>query len=347
MEGIKERGGILQEVEVLDKDIVVAPQTGEYGELLVSPERAKAQLRQMHAVVREVMVEGEHYGVIPGTSKLTLLKPGAELLNNMYGFLLDSVEIVERTEQWDVPVTETSFPLFRYITRCTLKDRNGITVSTGVGECNSYESKYRWRVANRRCPRCGKETIIKGKVEFGGGWVCFKSKGGCGARFRDGDEAIESQRAGRVPNENIYDQVNTLLKMPKKRSYIDACLSATRTSGIFTQDMEDLSSGASAQQDPNAASQPSGSTAAGTPAQGGAGQNGGQNGQHQGAENAGQFVMPMGPNKGRRLSEIDRETLRKASAWCKARQKFLDVAERIDAYLGSLTPDGGDTSAVA
>jgi len=314
------------EVEVMDKDLAVTPQAGEYGDFLVSPERAKAQLRQMQSVVREVMVEGEHYGVIPGTSKLTLLKPGAELLNNMYGYLLDSVEIVERTEQWEVPVTETSFPLFRYITRCTLKDRNGITISTGVGECNSFESKYHWRVANRRCPRCGKETIIKGKVEFGGGWVCFKSKGGCGSRFRDGDEAIESQKAGRVPNENIYDQVNTLLKMAKKRSYIDACLSATRTSGIFTQDMEDFNAAA-----PPATVAAQGAPPADQPAV-------------QGDDSAAQFVMPMGPNKGKRLAEIDRETLRKASAWCKARQKFLDVAERIDSYLVTLTSDEAEVA---
>ncbi len=327
MNGSKVHEDAVKEVEVLESENV-ASQAIEPGGLLVSPERAKAQLRQMQSVVRDVMVEGEHYGVIPGTSKLTLLKPGAELLNNMYGYLLDSVEIVERTEQWEVPVTESSFPLFRYITRCTLKDRTGVTVSTGVGEANSYESKYHWRLANRRCPRCGKETIIKGKAEFGGGWVCFKSKGGCGARFHDGEEAIESQKAGRVPNENIYDQVNTLLKMAKKRSYVDACLSATRTSGIFTQDMEDLN----ASQNPGSvqpAAQPEPHAA-----------NGDQTTDH-----AGEFIMPMGPNKGRKLSEIDRETLRKASAWCKARQKFLDVAERIDTYLGSLSSETGNAAA--
>src|SRR5690606_28333663 len=33
---------------------------------------------------------------------------------------------------------------------------------------------------------------------------------------------------------------NTVLKMAKKRALIDATLSATRSSGIFTQDVEDL-----------------------------------------------------------------------------------------------------------
>ena len=35
------------------------------------------------------------------------------------------------------------------------------------------------------CPNCGKDTIIKGKPEYGGGWVCYSKKGGCGAKFTD------------------------------------------------------------------------------------------------------------------------------------------------------------------
>lgn len=37
-----------------------------------------------------------------------------------------------------------------------------------------------------------------------------------------------------------YSLVNTILKMAKKRALVDAALSATRTSGMFTQDVEDL-----------------------------------------------------------------------------------------------------------
>ena len=36
------------------------------------------------------------------------------------------------------------------------------------------------------CPECGQPTIIKGKEEFGGGWLCWKKEGisgGCGAKF--------------------------------------------------------------------------------------------------------------------------------------------------------------------
>lgn len=36
------------------------------------------------------------------------------------------------------------------------------------------------------CPACGKDAIIKGKAEWGGGWVCFKKKGGCGLKWPEG-----------------------------------------------------------------------------------------------------------------------------------------------------------------
>ena len=40
------------------------------------------------------------------------------------------------------------------------------------------------------CPKCGKvKPVIKGKEEYGGGWVCFKKKGGCGATWQDADDS--------------------------------------------------------------------------------------------------------------------------------------------------------------
>lgn len=40
--------------------------------------------------------------------------------------------------------------------------------------------------------------------------------------------------------QDSYSIINTLLKIAKKRALIDAVLSATRSSGIFTQDIEDM-----------------------------------------------------------------------------------------------------------
>lgn len=41
-------------------------------------------------------------------------------------------------------------------------------------------------------------------------------------------------------NQDSFSIVNTLLKMAKKRALVDAVLSATRSSGLFTQDIEEM-----------------------------------------------------------------------------------------------------------
>jgi len=190
-------------------------------------------INRFQQVVHSTMVNGQDYGVIPGTSKPTLLKPGAEKIAKLLG-LADDYEIINSVEDW-------SKPFFRYLIKCKLTHISGnVLVSSGLGECNSMESKYRYRDSKRKCPACGAETIIKGKKEYGGGWLCYKNKGGCGAKFSDGDAEIEQQEVGKVENDDIYSQVNTILKMAKKRALVDAALSAGRLSEVFTQDVEDM-----------------------------------------------------------------------------------------------------------
>lgn len=176
--------------------------------------------------------DGGDYGVIPGTKKKTLLKSGADKLCELYG-LADEYDI-KGTVDWEAG-------LFDYEIKCILKSRRDDSiVGTGVGSCSSFESKYRWRDQKRKCPSCGLEIIIKGKDQYGGGWLCWKKQGGCGATFKDGDKAIEAQVIGRVENADIVDIKNTVLKMAKKRAKIDAIIGATRSSGIFSQDLDEL-----------------------------------------------------------------------------------------------------------
>lgn len=46
------------------------------------------------------------------------------------------------------------------------------------------------------CPKCGKtSSVIKGKEEYGGGWLCFKKKEGCGHKWQDDPKpATDEQR---------------------------------------------------------------------------------------------------------------------------------------------------------
>lgn len=187
--------------------------------------------------VRQIMKEGVDYGTIPGTDKPTLYKPGAEKLTTFFG-LTKRFEIVVKIEDW-TGAQHSGEPFFYYLYRCQLLHGENL-IAEADGSCNSRESKYRWRKAERVCPVCSAPAIIKGKAEFGGGWVCFKKKDGCGAKFPDHDSDITSQIVGRVPNPDVADVVNTLQKMSQKRALIAATLLAVNASEFFTQDMEDL-----------------------------------------------------------------------------------------------------------
>ncbi len=66
-----------------------------------------------------------------------------------------------------------------------------------------------------------------------------------------------NSREKRYRNQDSYTLVNTVLKMAKKRALVDAALSATRSSGIFTQDMEDLGDMGSGESVPPKAQDPS------------------------------------------------------------------------------------------
>ena len=202
----------------------------------------RSQVQKIQLLMSELMHKDEHYGVIPGTNKPTLLKPGAEKLCLM--FRLDPQYEVERERDGE-HLTITS--------RCTLYHINtGVRMGSGMGSCSTRESKYAWRKAERTCPSCGKPAIIKGQAKYGGGWVCWKKKDGCGEKYEDGDTDIESQEVGRIPNPDIADQYNTVLKMANKRSLVAAVLNVTAASDCFTQDLEDTqdpagSEGASAE----------------------------------------------------------------------------------------------------
>ncbi len=89
--------------------------------------------------------------------------------------------------------------------------------------------------ADRACPGCGAEAIIFTKKD---NWWCAGFKGGCGKGFKKDDPAITSQEVGRKPNPEIFDQVNTLLKMAQKRAHVSATINATSASEFFTVDIE-------------------------------------------------------------------------------------------------------------
>ena len=156
------------------------------------------------------MIKDIDYGIIPGTDKPALYKPGAEKLCALYGF---SQRVLGKVETRDLA---TGYYLSEVTVQLT-HAASGIIVADGVGECSSYESKYRYRwVFESDIPKNIDKSGLVSKT--------FESK-------KTGKEYTRY----RLENPDLIDQWNTVLKMAKKRALVDATLAATRTSGMFCQ----------------------------------------------------------------------------------------------------------------
>ena len=196
----------------------------------LSIDNIRNQVQLIQHLMKDVMKEGEHYGTIPGCGdKPALKKPGAEKLCMVFR-LIPSFDV----KQIDFERGHREIQI-----KATLKTLDGTVVGEGVGSCSTLETKYRWRTQSRKCPKCQAEAIIKGRDEYGGGWLCHRKQGGCGNKFQDGDPAIEDQVTGRVENADIADVYNTVLKMAKKRAHVDVTITACAASDIFIQDLDE------------------------------------------------------------------------------------------------------------
>ena len=195
----------------------------------LSVEELLARVQKVKDIQATAMKEGVHYGRVPGIEKPSLFKPGAELLALAFR-LAATFEATERFEG----------PHFLVRSKCILRHiPTGQIHGEGDGLCSSREAKHAWRRAPRLCLVCGKPKIIRSKFEDCG-WVCFDKAGGCGAKFPADSPGIVNQVAGRVPNEDIADTYNTVLKMADKRAHVAAILFVTCASEVFTQDVEDM-----------------------------------------------------------------------------------------------------------
>ena len=164
-----------------------------------------AKIQQMQNVVQKTLKKGHDFGEVPGTSKPTLLKPGGEKICMLFG-LNPEYEFLQTTEDYDKE-------FFSYNIRCTLF-RNGQPVAQGVGSCNSKEKKYRFinvdEIPDNYIGQSEQITDKYGRTKY------------------------------KINNPDICSLVNTILKMAKKRAFIDAVLQVASLSEVFTQDVEDM-----------------------------------------------------------------------------------------------------------
>jgi hypothetical protein len=160
----------------------------------------------------EVMLVDQDYGKVPGCGdKPMLFQPGAEKLCML--FELSANPIVEDLSTADNIHYRVKVEIINYPTQNV--------VGFGIGECSSDEEKYRWRKAV--CDQEYEETDPSRKR----------------AVWKRGYQSNPPYQVKQVRT-NPADIANTVLKMAKKRAHVDGVKSATGTSGIFGQDLEDL-----------------------------------------------------------------------------------------------------------
>ena len=174
----------------------------------------RKQVNLIQTIIKSVMKEDMRYGVIPGTKKPTLFKPGAEKLMMTFRLAPEYDELIGSVE-------EENF--ISYKIECRLRNTTtGQIVGTGRGTCNSREKKYKTRSVYANQATDEEKEIGKKETKSGRGGGTY-------------DVYIIPQ--------DPWDLQNTIYKMACKRANIASVLNTTAASDIFEQDIEDLPSG--------------------------------------------------------------------------------------------------------
>ena len=166
-------------------------------------------------VMRSVMKVDVHYGIIPGTDKPSLWKPGAEKVLML--FQLSTDYVIE-----DLSTRDCN--RFRVVCRVT-HIPSGAYIGAGVGEASTAEEKYQWRAAI-----CDEEYDATPPDRRKTKWYKRYDKASR-TKVADSKKMIRTEPA---------DLANTVLKMAKKRALIDAALTTGACSDLFSQDLEAL-----------------------------------------------------------------------------------------------------------
>lgn len=126
--------------------MVAVPQQ-RLGEMTVADVRAQVNL--VKQVLGEVMVEGHHYGSVPGTKGQVLFKAGAEKLAMVFRL----------APTFDVNAKELPNGHREYVVTCTMRHiTTQAVLGCGVGSATTMESKHRYRWQGEGRGRVKKEN---------------------------------------------------------------------------------------------------------------------------------------------------------------------------------------------
>ncbi len=155
--------------------------------------------------IREFLKPGIDRGIIPGTEKETMYKPGAEKMLVWYGYYAH-LTLTNDKEDFGAEI-------FAYVYRCEIR-QIGTNIVVGVceGDCSTRETKYGYRwVKAEDLPSGADFSVLTSRVK-----------------------GNETQY--RIISENPADKRNTARKMAQKRAFVGATLIACALSGVFGTD---------------------------------------------------------------------------------------------------------------
>ena len=169
----------------------------------------RAHVNLVQEVMQAVMKKDTHFGIIPGTKKPSLYKPGAEVLAATF-----RIAVSYRVDDLSID-GEVRYRVAAVGTHQT----SGVVLGEGMGECSSGEEKFRWR-----------RVICEEEFE-----LAAENR----RRIKFSSYQGKVSKTKQVRTEPA-DQANTILKMACKRAQVAMTLNVTAASDIFTQDIEDL-----------------------------------------------------------------------------------------------------------
>ena len=185
--------------------------------MLMAPDEAAQIDQALRDMMRAVLHADVDYGVIPGTNKPSLYKPGAEKLLQWFGFghAMERVEIERDADGGRLGVT------YRCTVTKAMPDGRVIVVATCEGYAGYDEERFY---------QTAEQAQAKAKAQ----------------------EEKWARKDKRQPNPAKWQNIteyrapwNSVIKMCQKRALVGAALQATSGSTLFTQDVEDTTEPAS------------------------------------------------------------------------------------------------------
>ncbi|MDH5570589.1 MAG: hypothetical protein OEY89_02420 [Gammaproteobacteria bacterium] len=199
----------------------------------LSVQAMKEQIALIHGYMKDILIPDEHYGKTPGCgAKDCLFKSGAEKL--MFGFNLRPEFVVETIDHGNGHREE------KVVCRIYNKT-SGQEIGQGVGCATTLEPKWKYRSGVNELTEFAvpKEFWTHRSIDVLRAVDPSLEGLPLATQKNEDGKWMIAIKGAKVEHPDPAEYYNTILKMAKKRAFVDAVITATACSDIFTQDIEE------------------------------------------------------------------------------------------------------------